>query len=169
MSKAFSLPGIRLGWIITSHCSAEMCWLTQAGDYTTIAVSQVDQEIAAYALSPPNRDKILQRSRAICKHNLGTLERFIALHKDRLRWVKPTGGSAAFIQVVDPATGAPIDDVAYCERLVQEAKLLIVPGGKTFGTEHADDFRGYLGVGFVCAPDKFDNALRLWLDDLKRM
>jgi aspartate/methionine/tyrosine aminotransferase len=134
-----------------------------ARDYTTISVSQVDQDIATYALDPPVREKILQRSLAICGQNLKALEKFVAGHADRLDWTKPTGASAAFVRVVDPATGMPVDDTVFCEKLIAETGLLIVPGSKTFGTDSdEEDFRGYLRVGFVCSPEKFKLALAVW-------
>lgn len=58
-------------------------------------------------------------------NNLDAVESFVNLHRDRLHWVRPTGGSAAFIQVVDPYSGAPVDDAAFCQRLVQETGLLL--------------------------------------------
>lgn len=161
------MPGIRLGWVVSPNPKL-IHEVILARDYTTISVSRIDQDIAAYALDPPVRDRILQRSLAICEHNLTALESFVGSHADRLRWVKPTGASAAFVCVVDPKSGAPVDDAIFCEELARETGLLIIPGGKTFGTEHAEDFRGYLRVRFVCAPEKFENALRILVDYLDR-
>jgi aspartate/methionine/tyrosine aminotransferase len=161
LSKAFSLPGIRLGWAISPNLEL-IRPITWARDYTTISVSQVDQEIATFALSGPVRDAILHRSLAICAKNLALLESFVAAHADRLRWVKPAGGSAAFVRVLDPNTREPVDDGVYCETLLRETGLLIVPGGVTFGTEAEDDWKGYLRVGFVCEPRRFERALEIW-------
>ncbi|KAJ5540897.1 aspartate aminotransferase [Penicillium frequentans] len=167
LSKAYSLPGIRVGWVISP--SADLVHqVVMARDYTTISVSQVDQDIATYALDASVRDKILQRSLSVCKHNLSTLEKFIASHADKLRWVKPNGASAAFVRVIDPKTGAPVDDKVYCEGLIRESGLLIVPGGETFGTEDKKDFKGYLRVGFVCTPERFEQALMIWDGYLNR-
>lgn len=161
VSKAFSLPGIRVGWVISPNPEL-VRQVILARDYTTISVSQIDQDIATYALDPPVREKILQRSLAICGQNLKALEEFVAEHADRLHWTKPTGASAAFVCVVDPATGMPVDDTVFCEKLIAETGLLIVPGGETFGTDSDEDFRGYLRVGFVCSPEKFKDALVVW-------
>ncbi|KAJ5136368.1 aspartate aminotransferase [Penicillium atrosanguineum] len=161
LSKAFSLPGIRVGWAISPDPEL-IRQVIMARDYTTISVSQVDQDIAAYALDPPVREMILRRSLTICGQNLTALDEFIKKHANRLRWVKPTGASAAFVCVVDPATDTPVDDPVFCENLISETGLLIVPGGKTFGTEIDEDFKGYLRVGFVCSADKFKEALAIW-------
>jgi aspartate/methionine/tyrosine aminotransferase len=161
VSKAFSLPGIRVGWVISPNPEL-LHQVTLARDFTTISVSLVDQDIATYALDSLVREKILQRSLAICDHNLTALEKFVGKHADRLRWVKPSGGSAAFMCVVDPATGMPVDDTVFCEKLLAETGLLIIPGGRTFGTESDEDFKGYLRVGFVCSPETFERALEIW-------
>lgn len=161
LSKAYSLPGIRVGWIISPN-SDLVDQAIMARDYTTISVSQVDQDIATYALSPAVREKILQRSRSICKKNLAILDLFVAKHSSQLSWVRPAGASAAFVRAVNPKTGIPVDDALYCEEIARETGLLIVPGGNCFGTEATDDLKGYLRVGFVCSSDKFEMALRLW-------
>ncbi|KAJ5923681.1 aspartate aminotransferase [Penicillium verhagenii] len=161
LSKSYSLPGIRVGWVISP--SADLVHpVVMARDYTSISVSQIDVEIAAYTLDTQVRERVLQRSLSICERNLSALEKFVASHRDQMRWVKPTGASAGFVQVVDTDSGAPVDDKVYCEKLVQETGLLIVPGGATFGTEDEMDFKGYLRVGFVCSPERFEQALAIW-------
>lgn len=50
MSKAWSLAGIRVGWI-ASRDSSIMEAVRSARNYTTISVSQLDDRIAAFALS----------------------------------------------------------------------------------------------------------------------
>lgn len=55
-----------------------------------------------------------------------------------------------------------------CETLLEETGLLLVPGGKTFGTEGTDDFKGYIRAGFSVAPEKFERALEFWGEYLDR-
>lgn len=161
LSKALSLPGIRVGWAVSP--SPELLEpVIIARDFTTISVSVVDQSIATYALDPHVQDEILRRSRSICERNLHLLEQFVKSHATRLQWVKPGGGSAAFVRVVDPKTGEAVDDGVYCEKLIHNKGLLIVPGGTAFGTESDADFKGYLRVGFVCNPERFEKALGVW-------
>lgn len=160
VSKGFSLPGIRVGWTISPNPDF-IHQVNMARDFTTIAVSQIDQEVAAFALDAPVRENIIQRSLAICSRNLAALEGFVARYSNRLGWVKPTGASSAFICVLDKK-GEPVDDVEFCEDVLRRTGLLVVPGATTFGTESKEDFKGYLRIGFVCAPEKFDIALGLW-------
>ncbi|KAJ5380477.1 aspartate aminotransferase, partial [Penicillium cataractarum] len=161
LSKAYALPGIRIGWAISPNPEI-MEQITLARDYTTLSVSQVDQDIATFALGLGKKDGPLGRSWEISSINLASLEKFIARYPNRLRWVKPTGASMAFVRIVEERTGLPLDDALYCEGLLKETGLLLVPGGKTFGTEGDNDFKGYIRVGFAVAPEKFERALQIW-------
>lgn len=167
LSKAYALPGIRIGWAISPDPEI-IEQITLARDYTTLSVSQIDQDIATFALGLGMQNEILARSWEICRINLASLETFIARFPDLLRWVKPTGASMAFVRIIDARTGVSLDDALYCEGLLKETGLLLVPGGKTFGTEGDDDFKGYIRVGFAVAPEKFERALEIWGEYLDR-
>lgn len=103
-----------------------------------------------------------------CKTNLASLEKSVDSHPDQLHLVKPSGASIASVCIFDTKTGQPLDDVSYCETLLEETGLLLVPGGKTFGTEGADDFKGYIRVVLSVAPEDFERALGLWGEYLDR-
>ncbi|GLI78359.1 hypothetical protein PoHVEF18_006673 [Penicillium ochrochloron] len=167
LSKAYALPGIRIGWAISPNPEI-MEQITLARDYTTLSVSQIDQDIATFTLGLGIENGPLGRSWEICRVNLSSLEKFIDSYPDRLRWVKPTGASMAFVCIIDAQTGLPLDDASYCEGLLRETGLLLVPGGKTFGTEGDDDFKGYVRVGFAVAPESFERALKIWGEYLDR-
>lgn len=88
LSKAFSLAGIRTGWIATR--SRELTErFASARDYTCISVSQVDQAIAATALSAEIRPRLLDRNIELARTNLAVLDKFVRHHKDVCDWVKP--------------------------------------------------------------------------------
>lgn len=167
LSKAYALPGIRIGWAISPNLEI-MEQITLARDYTTLSVSQIDQDIATFTLNLGIESGPLVRSWEICRTNLVSLEKFVTSYPDRLRWVNPTGASMAFVRIIDVQTGLPLDDASYCEGLLRETGLLLVPGGKTFGTEEEDDFKGYVRVGFAVAPESFERALKIWGEYLDR-
>lgn len=80
LSKAYSLAGIRVGWIASrSPEIIEAC--AQARDYNTISVSQLDDQVAAYALSPQCIHGLLGRNIQLAKRNLGILEQFVESHR----------------------------------------------------------------------------------------
>lgn len=167
LSKAYALPGIRIGWAISPN-PALMEQITLARDYTTLSVSQIDRDIATFTLGLGIQDGPLDRSWNICKTNLASLGKFIGSYPDRLHWMKPTGASMASVRILDAQTGLPLDDGSYCEGLLKETGLLLVPGGKTFGTEGDDDFKGYIRSGFAVVPEKFERALKIWGEYLDR-
>lgn len=76
MSKAFSLAGIRLGYIVSKDPEIiESC--ASARDYTLISVGQLDDCVATYALSKPCVENLLERNLSLAKANLDDLEIFV--------------------------------------------------------------------------------------------
>lgn len=142
MSKAYSLAGIRVGWIASRSSELiERCAL--ARDYTTISVSQLDQQVAAFALSPEVIHSLLGRNIQLAKANLELLERFIIKHDEYCSWTKPVAGTTAFVKF--ERDGKPIDAVAFCKALQDKMGVMLLPGDYGFG----EDFRGYVRVGYV--------------------
>jgi aspartate/methionine/tyrosine aminotransferase len=143
MSKAYSLAGIRLGWI-ASRSSSLVEKIASARDYTTISVSQLDDAVASYALSPSVLHALLARNIQLAKTNVALLSAFIASHSQSCSWTRPTGGTTALVQF--KKKGEIVDDVAFCKDLIAKTKVMFVPGSKCFG----DEFKGYVRIGFVC-------------------
>ncbi|KAJ6142079.1 hypothetical protein N7497_011178 [Penicillium chrysogenum] len=122
MSKAFSLAGIRLGWIASPNPEIiEAC--ASARDYTLIS-----------------------RNLRLSRQNLEVLETFIEEHNWAMKWTKPKAGTTAFIKFVDKE-GKAIDDVVFCQRLQEMTGVMLVPGSQCFGG--GLDFRGYVRLGYV--------------------
>ena len=133
-SKAFSLAGLRLGWVVTKDQDV-IQKLYSKRDYNTISVSTIDDMLATVALT--NYKHILARSYNICETNLKILEAYIE-STPLLSWVKPKGGSTCFVKVnIDN-----IDTMEMCVELVEKYKILVVPG------EVFDNRKGYLRIGF---------------------
>lgn len=144
MSKAWSLAGIRLGWI-ASRDKAIIDAVAAARDYTTISVSQLDDQVASYALSDAVRPGLLDRNLRLARMNLHMLDQFVREHKGVCKWVKPTAGTTAFIQFTHK--GRPVDDEAFCLDVLNKTKVMFLPGKKCFG--HDKDFAGYVRIGYV--------------------
>ncbi|CAN3377217.1 hypothetical protein DIURU_003530 [Diutina rugosa] len=143
MSKAFSLAGVRVGWLASRSPSIiEDLWLKR--DYNTISVSMVDDFIAAKALA--HREEILKRNYDICRKNLKTIGDIIAKHHDLVEWVVPTGGSTCFLKVkADTARLGP--------ELAEKYQTLVVPG-ETFG------YPGFIRVGYGNDPKAIEGGLQ---------
>lgn len=144
MSKAWSLAGIRIGWI-ASRDKAIIEAIAAARDYTTISVSQIDDQIASYALSDAVRPALQRRNLELARTNLGLLDAFVRAREGTCSWVRPTAGTTAFVRFA--GKGQPVDDVAFCLDVLDKTKVMFLPGSKCFG--HGRDFRGYVRIGYV--------------------
>jgi aspartate/methionine/tyrosine aminotransferase len=153
MSKAYSLAGIRLGWIASRDRSIIEAIAT-ARDYTTISVSQLDDQVASYALSGSVLHALLARNIKLAKTNVALLEAFVNSHSSICSWVKPTGGTTAFIKFEKSAQA--IDDVKFCIDVIEKTKVMFLPGSKCFGQE----FKGFVRIGFVCETEVLQEALK---------
>ena len=164
MSKAWALAGIRVGWLASSDASIIEA-AAAARDYTTISVSQLDDQVAAYALSDTVRPHLLSRNLDLARRNLALLDAFVTAHAKNCAWagdVRPRAGTTAFLRFVD-RDARPVDDVAFCTDLLGSAKVLLVPGSRCFGNGNGNggaDFAGYVRFGYVCETEVLEVALR---------
>ena len=126
MSKAFSLAGLRLGWIVAPPDVLQA--VSRHRDYSVISVGVVDDLLAAIALE--HAGEMLDRSRAIIRGNLASLAGWVA-EEGRISFVKPAAGTTALLRF-----DAPVSSERFCTRLIVEAGVLLVPGS-AFDTEGA--------------------------------
>ncbi|RAK92213.1 long-chain fatty acid transporter [Aspergillus costaricaensis CBS 115574] len=154
MSKAYSLAGLRVGWIASRDRSIiEAC--ASARDYTTISVGQLDDAIASYALAPACEPNLIKRNLDLARRNLAILEKFIESHRWACDWVKPRAGTTAFVRFNNQ--GHPVDDVAFCEQLQAKIGVMFVPGSSCFG--EGEDYEGYVRIGYVCETEVLEQAM----------
>ncbi len=121
LSKAYGLPGLRIGWMVSDRDAAAKLWAYK--DYTTISQTTLSDRLAAIALEPARRHKILERTRRILNEQLPTLAAFVARHEGHLTWVPPKAGAIAFIRYE-----WPINSTSLFERIRDDKDVLIVPG-----------------------------------------
>jgi aspartate/methionine/tyrosine aminotransferase len=143
MSKAMSLGGLRVGWIVDRD-AARRKRLIDTRSYFTVSGSPVTEALAEIALA--SAEKILARARGVIGANISALERFIAAHSGTLAWVKPAGGTTAFPWFTDGRDARP-----FAEELARQG-VLVTPGD-CFGAR--DHFR----VGLGAEPEEFAAAL----------
>lgn len=163
-SKSYSLAGIRIGWIACRN-PVLIERLAASRHFTTISVSQLDDSVAATALSDHCIHALLARNLALAKTNLQLLEAFVEEHRWACSWVRPVAGTTAFIRFA--RNGRPVDDVAFCEKLIQSTGVMVVPGRRCFedrgdgdgtGTRNGE-FAGYVRIGFVNSTEVLQAAL----------
>ena len=121
LSKAYALPGVRLGWVLGPEDVVDRLWART--DYTTIAPPSVSDALARVALSPEVRPKILARTQGIIRHNLGILADWVASSNGLFSYTPPDAGAIAMVRYRPDIGSAEL-----AERLRVERSVLIVPG-----------------------------------------
>ncbi|KAF2109158.1 pyridoxal phosphate-dependent transferase [Lophiotrema nucula] len=152
MSKAYAMAGIRVGWV-ASRDSEIVEKIAEARHYTTISVSQLDEQVAAYALHPNTVHSLLARNIQLAKTNIEILSKWVLKNEDEVEWVKPLAGTTAFVKIM--RDGKPVDSVDFCKKLIEKTGVLFVPGSECFGQE----FKGYVRIGFVNHTDVLKEGL----------
>src|SRR6476659_1023919 len=93
LSKAFSISGVRTGWMIEHDAQRrQQHWTARA--YFSISNTTTGEILSEIAIR--KRETVLGKTQAAATRNLGLLERFMADHRDVLGWIPPQGGMTAF-------------------------------------------------------------------------
>lgn len=121
LSKAYGIPGVRIGWIAGPKDVVAQCWTQH--DYLTIGPNKMSDRIARIAVEPANREKCYNRTRAVLQHNLPIAREWLAGFSGFLTWREP---QAAAIGLVRYNSALPSMELA--ERVRTRQSTLIVPG-----------------------------------------
>jgi hypothetical protein len=121
LSKAFGMPGVRIGWIVGPERTVAHLWSYQ--DYTTLTPTILSDRLARVATEPVRREQILARTRSILRTNLPQLEAWIHSHDDIFEYIRPLAGAIVLVKYRLPITSARLFD-----RLRLEHSVLITPG-----------------------------------------
>jgi aspartate/methionine/tyrosine aminotransferase len=147
MSKALSLAGLRLGWLVERDPRRREN-LIDARSYFTISTSPLLEKLAAHALV--NRGVLLAKLEGVAVHNLAALSEFMERVSDTIGWAKPDGGTVSFPWFRDGRDSRP-----FCETLAANG-VLVAPGDCFGMAEH-------MRVGFALLnPNKFREALAIF-------
>jgi aspartate/methionine/tyrosine aminotransferase len=144
LSKAFALPGLRVGWVVAPPEIVALLWGVH--DYTTVAPGAINDRLARIALSPSRRELLLARTRGILRTNYPTVRRWIE-RRPALSHVPPEAGAITFVKYA-----YPVGSTALIERIRDEQSVLLVPG------DHFE-MDGYIRIGFGCDPELLLPAL----------
>jgi aspartate/methionine/tyrosine aminotransferase len=140
MSKAYGLPGLRIGWLACRD-RAVLERLETRKHYTTICNAGPSELIATYALR--RGEQITARNRALIARNLPVFDAFFAAHADLFAWERPQAGCVCF-----PRYRGADGVEAFCHDLVEQAGVVLLPASiyaSELGDVPADRFR--IGVG----------------------
>jgi aspartate/methionine/tyrosine aminotransferase len=150
MSKTYGLPGLRLGWVACRDGEA-LQRIVDLKHYTTICSSAPSELLSALALR--HRDVLASRNRAIVLANLPLLDGFFERHAELLSWVRPTAGPIGF-----PRLHGVADTTGFCEQLVSDAGVLLLPGAVYDEPRHVR-----IGFGRAGMPEALERFER-WID-----
>ena len=119
LSKAYGLPGLRIGWIVAPPERIAAAWALK--DYTTIAPATLSEVLAEHALR--RRDELIGRARSILNGRWPALERWARRRGEELGWTKPEAGAVCFFRY-----SWPIGSAELARRLIAERSTMLVPG-----------------------------------------
>jgi aspartate/methionine/tyrosine aminotransferase len=143
LSKAFSIAGVRTGWMIEHDAQRrQQYWTARA--YFSISNTTTGEILSEIAIR--KRDIVLGKAQKIATQNLKLLERFMAEHRDIFGWIPPQGGMTAFPWLVSGEKERP-----FCQAATERG-ILLVPGD-------CYDARSHFRLGFAAAGDNFSKAL----------
>ncbi|MEO0534612.1 MAG: aminotransferase class I/II-fold pyridoxal phosphate-dependent enzyme [Cyanobacteria bacterium P01_A01_bin.123] len=120
MSKSYGLPGLRLGWLVCRNPDL-IQKIIDFKLYTSICNSAPSEFLSDLALR--HRHVLLERNLNIVHQNLPLLEAFFERHPEIFSWVKPQASPIGFPKVTIQG-----DVMAWCEAIVRETSVLLLPG-----------------------------------------
>ena len=146
LSKAYGLPGLRVGWIVGPPDLVARLWSYH--DYTTISPGALSDLLARMALEPDRRTKILARTRRILTENYPIVQEWLGSYGDQFRHAVPEAGAIVYV-----AYKYPMNSTELILRLKDTHSVLIVPGDHF----HMD---GYFRLGFGSQTDYLREGLK---------
>ncbi len=120
VSKTYGLPGLRLAWL-ASRDRAFLQKIVSLKHYTTICASAPSEFLTAVAFR--HRQNFIDRNLQIVNRNLPQLTSFFARHAELFDWTPPNASTIGFARFKPQ-----IDVLAFCDELVRDASVLLLPG-----------------------------------------
>ena len=145
LSKAYGLPGLRVGWIVGPPDVIDAAWARH--EYTTIAIATLSNQLAAIALEPDMQQKLLKRTRDYIRRGYPIFEEWMRSHGDLFSIVPPDASAIAF-----PRYTVDVNSTTFVEQLIKEKSALVAPGDH-FNLDH------HLRISFGLQPDYLRGGL----------
>ncbi|MEE8147678.1 MAG: aminotransferase class I/II-fold pyridoxal phosphate-dependent enzyme [Longimicrobiales bacterium] len=147
LSKAYGLPGLRVGWVVGPQDKIADLWSYK--DYTTIGIGAVSVRLAQAALEPTRHGRILERTRSVIRKQLPIIEKW-AHRQEVFELISPLAGAIVYMKY-----DLNIGSLDLIDRLREEKSVLIVPG------EHFD-MGHFVRIGFGGPVEELEKGLSLF-------
>ncbi|MEX0834404.1 MAG: aminotransferase class I/II-fold pyridoxal phosphate-dependent enzyme [Actinomycetota bacterium] len=135
LSKAFGLPGLRIGWVTGPPKTVEK--LSAYRDYTTLTPAVLSDRLATIAMEPGRREAILERTRRIVRGQFPRFEEWASAHDDLLELTPPKAGAIAYMKYK-----LPISSTKLFDKLRIEQSVLVTPA------DHFGMSGKYIRIGY---------------------
>ncbi len=145
MSKAYGLPGLRVGWVVGPRKTVDDIWARH--EYTTLSATMLSNHLAALALSPEVRPWVVQRARDYIRKGFPALQQWLDRHPGMFTLQPPEAAAIAFVRY-----RLKINSTLLVDRLRRQKSVLLVPGDH-FGLD------GFLRISFGLPHDYLLPAL----------
>jgi aspartate/methionine/tyrosine aminotransferase len=153
LSKAFSLAGLRTGWMI-EHDPVRQKQYWNARAYFSICNTNTGELLTEIAIR--KRDVILGKAQQTASRNLERLDRFMADHRELLGWIRPQGGMTAFPWLASGENARP-----FCQAATERG-LLFAPGDCFDVPSHFRFGFAAIGDNFAKALDRLGEFMKTW-------
>ena len=121
MSKAYGLPGLRLGWIVAPRALIAELW--RRHEYAAISAGMLDMRLAEMALDPGVWPRLTARARRLIDRGFGRLQAALDYLPDTFAVVPPQASAMSFVRF-----DLPLGSRELALRLRHEQGVLVVPG-----------------------------------------
>ena len=145
LSKAYGLPGLRIGWIVGPAELMEDLW--SRTDYTTITPTTISDALATLVLEKGARRNIRARTHRILNQNLPIMVDWMNQQSGRFEYRLPDAGAICYVRY-----NAEVNSSEFAEKLRTEKSVLVVPGDQ-FGMDR------HLRLGFGNPEDELREGL----------
>lgn len=155
LSKAFGLPGLRIGWLIAPPPVLEAA--CRRHEYAVIAAGTVSLHLAESALEPATRARLLRRGREAIERGYGRLKYWIDSSEGLLSVIEPQATATSFVHY---ALDVPSIEVAQALRI--RARTLVGVGAH-FGGEY------HLRIGHTVPGSALDEGMASLMEVLRSL
>ncbi len=146
LSKAYGIPGLRIGWMVGPKEFVEECWSQH--DYITIGPNKLSDIMACTAVEPANRKRLYDRTREILRQNLKSMQEWLDGFGGFFTYTPHEAGAFYFVKYA-----SEIPSLELVRNILHRQSTLIIPGSQ-LGME------GFLRIWMGGKPDFLQEGRR---------